>query len=157
MGASITTDNARYQAFLAKFTCGVFTANQIDYLSRLCSEMTQDQSDYVEIKNALTLIMASAYTDTDILTYVFDSITEEEVTVDATAHTVAITVPAGTDASDLTAVFTLSTGANASISGTSQTSGVTANDFSSPVAYTITAQDGSTTQVWTITVTVAAE
>ncbi|MBA7582135.1 hypothetical protein ES708_24055 [subsurface metagenome] len=52
------------------------------------------------------------------------------------------------------AVFELATGASATVGATpvSQVSGVTANDFSSPVTYTVTAQDGTTTQDWIVTV-----
>lgn len=152
---SITTDNTRYQQFLAKFSTGVFSAAQIDYIAWLASRITQDQSDYIEIKSYLTDIMASAYTDTDILTFEFADVVEDEITINATAHTVAITVPALTDVTELVTNFTLSTGAIADIAGTAQVSGTTENDFTDPVTYTITAQDRVTTQDWTVTVTVA--
>ena len=61
----------------------------------------------------------------------------------------------GTDISQLIASFSLSSGATADISGVSQTSGTTTNDFSSTVVYTITADNGTTTQNWDIDVSVA--
>ena len=56
------------------------------------------------------------------------------------------------DLTALVASFTLSTGATAAISAVNQVSGTTANDFSADVAYTITAQDGTTTEQWTVSV-----
>jgi hypothetical protein len=61
----------------------------------------------------------------------------------------------GTEVSSLIPTYILSEGAEASIEGISQVSGVTANDFLDPVTYTITAQDGITTQDWIITVRIA--
>jgi len=74
--------------------------------------------------------------------------------IDEAAHTIALTVPAGTDRSALVATFT-TTGASVAIAGTPQVSGLTANDFTNPVTYTVTAADGDA-QAYTVTVTVAA-
>ena len=71
------------------------------------------------------------------------------------AHTIAVSVPFGTNVTALVATFT-TTGASVTIGGTSQTSGVTANNFSNPVTYTVTAADAST-QAYVVTVTVARE
>jgi len=68
--------------------------------------------------------------------------------------TIALTVPFGTNVGALVATFT-TTGASVMIAGTPQTSGVTANDFSNAVTYTVTAADAST-QAYVVTVTVAA-
>ncbi len=68
-------------------------------------------------------------------------------TVDNTAHTVALTVPYGTDVTYLTPTIVLATGATIS-----PDTGV-ATDFTSPVTYTVTAQDGTTEQIYTVTVT----
>ncbi|MCR8632702.1 GLUG motif-containing protein [Paenibacillus radicis (ex Xue et al. 2023)] len=76
-------------------------------------------------------------------------------TIDANAHTVAIEVAHGTSLNSLVATFSLSVGASAKVGNVNQVSGTTANDFTTPVAYVITAADGST-QNWTVTVTVAA-
>ena len=68
-------------------------------------------------------------------------------------HTVALTVPFGTDVTQLVATFT-TTGASVKVGSTAQVSGTTANDFTSPVTYTVTAADTST-QTYVVTVTVA--
>ena len=73
----------------------------------------------------------------------------EEATIDATAHTAAIEVAYGSDLTNLSPEIGLSTGATISpTSGSSQ-------DFTIPVTYTVTAEDGTTTQDWTVTVTEA--
>ncbi len=75
-------------------------------------------------------------------------------TINETAKTISVTMPNGTAVTALVAAFT-STGANTIVGVSVQTSGSTANDFSSPVAYTVTAADSSTT-IYTVTVVVAA-
>ncbi|MFK7813673.1 MAG: lamin tail domain-containing protein, partial [Maribacter sp.] len=67
--------------------------------------------------------------------------------VDAVAHTVSIEVPTGTDVTAISPVISLSSGATVNpLSGSSQ-------DFTNPVTYTVTAEDGTTTQDWIVTVT----
>ena len=75
-------------------------------------------------------------------------------TVDSGSHTIALTVPCLTTLTALVATFELSTSATAEVGSTAQVSGTTANDFTSPVTYTVTAEDGST-QDFIVTVTVA--
>ncbi|WP_459923212.1 hypothetical protein [Desulfatiferula olefinivorans] len=69
------------------------------------------------------------------------------------AKTISVSVPFGTDVTALVAVFT-TTGVEATVGGLDQESGVTANDFTAPVVYTVTAEDDSTVD-YTVTVTVA--
>lgn len=75
-------------------------------------------------------------------------------TIDEAAKTIALTVPNGTAVTALVATFT-TTGTGVKVGTTAQTSGVTANDFTSPVAYIVSAADGSTA-TYTATVTVAS-
>lgn len=70
-----------------------------------------------------------------------------------TGTAIALTVPAATVVTALIASFG-STGATVKVGATPQVSGTTANNFTSPVVYTVTAQDGST-QTYTVTVTVS--
>jgi hypothetical protein len=70
------------------------------------------------------------------------------------AKTIAVTMPTGTNVAGLVATFT-TTGANVMAGATTQASGTTPNNFTLPVAYTVTAADGSSA-VYTVTVTVAA-
>ncbi len=64
------------------------------------------------------------------------------VTAEITGVAIEVTVPYGTDLTSLIATFT-STGVSVTVDGTPQESGVTANDFTSPVTYSVTAEDGS--------------
>ncbi|OGG99118.1 MAG: hypothetical protein A2600_04915 [Candidatus Lambdaproteobacteria bacterium RIFOXYD1_FULL_56_27] len=67
---------------------------------------------------------------------------------------ISLTVPYGTTVTALKASFT-TTGSSVTVGGTAQTSGVTTQDFTSPVTYKVTAADG-TSQNYTVTVTVAS-
>jgi hypothetical protein len=67
-------------------------------------------------------------------------------TINTTAHTVSVTMPYGTDITNLTPTITVSIGASIDpLSGVSQ-------NFTNPVTYTTTAED-LTTQEWVVTVT----
>ena len=72
--------------------------------------------------------------------------------IDETAKTVTVNVPFGTDVTSLVADFSVS-GVATTVNGVEQESGVTANDFEDPVAYTVKAEDNSTTD-YTVTVIV---
>jgi formylglycine-generating enzyme required for sulfatase activity len=74
-------------------------------------------------------------------------------TINETGKTIAIDMPFGTDVTALVATFT-TTGASVKESSTVQISGTTANDFATPVVYTVTASDG-TSVTYTAVVTVA--
>ncbi|MDN3688840.1 PKD domain-containing protein [Cyclobacterium jeungdonense] len=74
----------------------------------------------------------------------------EEALIDAENHTVSVLVPFGTDRTALSPTYILSEAASAiPASGESQ-------DFTNPVEYTVTAEDG-TVQVWTVSVSEKAE
>ncbi len=64
---------------------------------------------------------------------------------------ISVSVPVGTNLTNLIAEFT-TTGQSVKIGSTTQTSGVTTNDFTNPVVYTVLASD-NTTKDYTITVT----
>lgn len=68
--------------------------------------------------------------------------------------TIAIKVPYQTEVTGLIAVFT-APGTDVTVGGVAQESGITANDFTNPVIYSVTAADGSSTD-YTVTVTVRA-
>lgn len=74
--------------------------------------------------------------------------------VNETAKTIAVTVPYGTNLTALVATFT-TTGASVKVGALAQVSGTTPNNFTAPIAYIVTAADG-TTATYTVTVTVAS-
>ncbi|RIE01730.1 S-layer homology domain-containing protein [Cohnella faecalis] len=75
--------------------------------------------------------------------------------VNQNAHTVSITVPYGTIVTQLAPAFT-STGEDVKVGLQSQVSGVTTQDFTNPVTYSVYAADG-TKQDYAVTVTAAAK
>jgi len=87
----------------------------------------------------------------DFLSYSFPEQTGAAI-INAENHTISIEVDYGTNLTSLVATFSISESASVKIESTDQVSGVTVNDFSSPVTYTITAED-DTEQTWTVTVT----
>ena len=86
--------------------------------------------------------------DNDILTYSFTEQTGPAA-INSTSHTVDIEVSNTASLSSLVATFTVSFGASATVSGTTQVSGTTTNNFTNPVTYVIAAEDGST-QNWVV-------
>lgn len=64
-------------------------------------------------------------------------------TINETAKVISVTLSDGTDYTSLVATFT-TTGASIKAGATTQVSGATANDFTLPVTYTVTAEDSST-------------
>jgi Cadherin-like beta sandwich domain/Domain of unknown function (DUF2341)/Divergent InlB B-repeat domain len=75
--------------------------------------------------------------------------------INSAAGTIGVTVPSGTNVTALIAAFTTSAGVSSvKVGGVTQVSGTTPNNFTNPVVYAVTAQDGVTVQNWTVTVTV---
>lgn len=71
---------------------------------------------------------------------------------------VSFSLPAGTNVNALKATFSISPLATLSVNGRKQENGQTVNDFSSPVTYRVTAEDGTTTDyLVTVTVTKSSE
>jgi len=64
-------------------------------------------------------------------------------TINETTKIILVTLPSGTDFTALVGTFT-TTGEKVKVGTTAQISGVTANDFTLPVTYTVTAADSST-------------
>lgn len=82
------------------------------------------------------------------------SINGVDGTINETEKTIAVTLPYGTNVAALVATFE-TTGKSVKVGSTVQESGTTANDFTNPVVYTVTAENNST-QDYTVTVTVEA-
>ncbi len=75
--------------------------------------------------------------------------------IDEALKKVTINLPAFTQVSSLIASFTTSTGAAVKIGTIEQQSDVTANNFSSPLNYVVTAQNGTTAQTYAVSANVA--
>ena len=96
------------------------------------------------------VVSAQISTQKNIVAFSLDGITG---VINEAAKTIAVTVPNGTDVSALIATFT-TTGINVKVGTNIQTSTATANDFTSPVSYTVTAADSSTA-TYIVIVTIA--
>jgi hypothetical protein len=88
----------------------------------------------------------------NIIAFTFAGI-DGTATIDKTALTVTAKAKETVDLTNIVATFTLSTGCTATVNGTAQVSGQTANNFSDPVTYRVTSGDGKTTNEWTVTIT----
>lgn len=88
-----------------------------------------------------------------VTAYSFTGLSGSEGIIDEAKKTIAVSVPKGTVVKVLIAKFSTN-GTAVKVGTVAQTSTVTPNDFTSPVAYTITAADNST-EIYTVTVKVA--
>ncbi|MGM9510342.1 DUF5018 domain-containing protein [Larkinella sp. GY13] len=77
-----------------------------------------------------------------------------DITGTISGSQVTILLPVGANVNGLKATFSSSPLSTVTVGGVRQETGVTANDFTSPVTYRITAEDGSTAE-YKVTVTVA--
>ena len=79
------------------------------------------------------------------------STSQDNGVIDESGKTITLKVN-GNALPNLIATFSISVGAKLEVAGTLQESGVTSNDFSNPVTYRVTAEDGST-EDYTVSVT----
>lgn len=119
-------------------------------------EIANVKSDPVTVtiasdKSSLTAFRFIRINETATQFEVLDVSTETEI--DQDDKTIIVEVPYGTDITTLRAAFTASPFSTVSVGGAAQTSEETANNFSSPVVYRVTANDGTTTD-YTVTVNV---
>lgn len=77
---------------------------------------------------------------------------QENCVVNSQNRSINVIMPYGSDKRKLTSSFTLSPGAYAKVLGTQQTSGTSVNNFTSPVVYTVYAENRDITQKWTVKV-----
>ncbi|MFZ2150046.1 MAG: right-handed parallel beta-helix repeat-containing protein [Minisyncoccia bacterium] len=102
----------------------------------------QDETD-VDVGGVCKILSS----EKSVISFSFESLTPSVAgVVNETDHTISATVPFGTDVTALIPSIVISTGASIGPSDN------LAQDFSSPVAYTVTAEDKST-QAYTVTVT----
>ena len=151
----------KVEVSITEFTSGAAPVASAIIISGtvLISNVAQDNPDNDKLTFSLDMTFDGASRvetnpATDFLAYSFPEQTGA-ATIDTGAHTIAIEVENGTDVTGLIATFIGSGLSVVDVSDAVQVSGTTANNFTAPVVYTITAADGSTEQDWTVTVTVA--
>lgn len=93
--------------------------------------------------------------DAEIISFIIDD-QEGDTVIDSEEGTIALTMPHGTNVTALVAEFETSPWIESiKVGTTDQVSETTENDFTEPVVYVVTAEDGETTKEWTVTVAVA--
>jgi hypothetical protein len=117
----------------------------LDFTNPLQFTVTAENGIASKVWTIKVTVAAAQSSEADIQDFNIPGMVGDE-TIDWTAHTVDVLMPYGTDLSNLTPTIEISVGATIS-----PESGV-AMDFSSPVAYQVTAQDGTVVN-WTVTVT----
>ncbi|MFF2092204.1 beta strand repeat-containing protein, partial [Paenibacillus sp. NPDC058174] len=122
-----------------------------DYTSPVIYTVTAQNGS---TKDYTVTVSVASNTEKELNTFSFAGLTPV-VTGAISGTNVELTVPYGTDVTALAATFSNSAGSTVMVGNVAQVSGVTPNDYTSPVIYTVTAQDGST-QDYTVTVTVAS-
>lgn len=137
------------------------TNTQANIFNKLCMSVTKASDTISETAyNGIGSILQWAGTKVDsmaidvgnhILTFSLPDQVGTSV-IDHTAGT--ITAVCANTRTNLKATFTLSLDATATIGGVTQVSGVTENTFTSPVTYTVTAEDG-TPKEYVVTVSLA--
>ena len=112
--------------------------------------------DGTTIKNwVVTVTVAVASSAAEIAAYSLPGQTGS-ATINSGAGTIGVTVPFGTNVTAMAPTFATSANSiSVKVGGTDQVSGTTTNNFTSPVTYVVTAQDGTTIKNWVVTVTVA--
>ena len=115
---------------------------------KVVTDYTGNQNTASNILTVNNGVVTSKSSEKEILSFSAASVTG---TIDTANKKVVLNLPHGTDISNLVTNFTVSEKASVKVGDTVQTSGTTANDFSSTVTYTVIAEDGST-QNWEVTV-----
>ncbi|MCR9248773.1 MAG: BspA family leucine-rich repeat surface protein [bacterium] len=85
--------------------------------------------------------------ETDFVSFKISQFQATDEVINTTDHTITLSVIQSANVTDLTPIITLSPGATAIPASN------TVQDFTSPIIYTVTAENGITTQDWTVTVT----
>lgn len=118
------------------------------------AEITIESNDTANPEIIIPVTLTVPSNENKILSFSFPQ-QVAPATINNNTHRVNIKVAQGTSLTDLTATFSLSEGATATVGGVNQVSGITANNFSTPLTYQITAADSVHVQNWIVTVTVA--
>ena len=104
----------------------------------------------VSTKDYIVIVKISDIDEKEFINFDFAKLSVSGI-IDGT--NITITVPHDTDVTNLVSNF-VTTGVSVKVNNVVQVSGVTANDFSNQVLYTVTAADGSE-KSYTVTVTIA--
>lgn len=143
---------------LFSFIGNHIAVNGIDQFSNLSSQNYTSPLTYIIYANDGTpenyTVNVSKYPATNESITEFSVVTTDgtfEGNIDDTAHTIHVGVPADVILSNLIANFSTS-GSSVKVSSISQTSGLSINNFTSPVIYNVISGDASLNRNYTVTV-----
>jgi hypothetical protein len=122
------------------------TSTAQDFTNTVTYTVTAEDGETTQ--DWVVTVTAALNTAADIISFVHPN-QQSEITINTTDHLVNIDVPFGTDITSLVPLIIISGGATMS-----PANGITQN-FTNPVTYTVTAEDGVTVQDWVVTVTAA--
>ena len=111
-----------------------------NFTSALIYKVTAENGS-IKKYSVIVTITPLPSSDKDILSY---SLLNPSISGVISGTNITVTLPFGTSISSLIPTFTLSNKASVSVLNIPQISGLTSNDFSSPVTYVVSAEDGST-------------
>ena len=121
--------------------------SSVDFTSPVTYTVVGDDASTQDYIVTITIAPATAKALTQFV------INDVAASIDESNHLITETLPFGTSVESLVPVFN-TTGVQVLVNGTSQQSGISSVDFTSPVTYTVDAADGSS-QNYTVTVIVA--
>ena len=113
--------------------------------------LSRDESVSLDYVTTVTILENS---EAQLLTFAIGAVT---ATIDEEAKTVTAELPFGSNLASQIATFTMSANATAQVGVTPITSAVTAVNYSAPVNLAIKSEDEVTTNIYIVTLTVAAE
>jgi hypothetical protein len=157
-GTDVTHLVATFAAQADHVLVGSVTQTSGVTANNFTSPVTYDAVAADGTKQSFTVtVNVGAASAKDLTTFSFRAADNPSLTSDVTATingtTIMATLPFGTNVTALKATFT-TTGTTVRVGSTTQVSGTTANNFTSPVTYTVAGADGSTKD-YTVTVTLA--
>ncbi len=134
--------------------CAYTTVNGIPQVSGITHDDFTKPLNYLvighdgSIESYTVIVTIAKKSAKEIVSY---SINDQKAKI--TDHNILVTMPFNTNVTNLVAIYS-TTGENVVVNGVPQLSGVTHNNFESPVVYYVTAADGST-ESYVVTVTIS--
>jgi hypothetical protein len=149
IGTSLTNLTAVYTTSpKSSVTTG---ANTTNFTNPVTYVVTAEDLTTKTYTVTVTVSSSNQNTAADILTFGF---TNPNVNGVISGTAIMVTVPYGTNIKSLVSSFTVSTGASVKVSGIVQNSGGSVIDYTAPISFAVTSQDGKTVKTYIVTVTI---
>ena len=126
-------------------------ANTTNFTNPVTYVITAEDGSTKTYTVTVTVGSTNTTSGADIVSFGF---TNPNVTGVITGTSIAVSVPYGTNVTSLVSTFTTSTGATVKVSNIVQNSGGSVINYSTPITFTVTSQDGKTIKTYTVSVTI---